>query len=176
MQLGFEYNFEVSSFLGCMSDALGGCSLGNFETRIRMDNPLERDISVVGEATDNTVGGYADPSWSGTFDFIWSSENARIFWRTLWSARPYFDPTLNDVFATEDGGAVQKADARFMNNVTVSYNLDSFFPGAPETTMIQLGIGNVLNRKPDVIQEARGFYGTPELLGRNYTLTLQGNW
>lgn len=101
----------------------------------------------------------------------------RIFWRTLWSGRPLLDPTLDDLFVVEDGSrAVQKADARYINNVTISYNLDSFFPGAPETTMIQLGIGNVFNRKPDFLQEAAGFFGTPELLGRNFTVTLQGNW
>ena len=171
LQLGFQYEFEVSSLLGSSR------SLGNFQTRVRMDHPLERNISVVGEESDSTIGGYGDPEWSGTFDFIWSGENMRIFWRTLWSARPFLDPTLDDMFVVEDGSrAIQKADARYMNNVTVSYNIDSFFPGAPETTMIQLGIGNVFNRKPDVIQEARGFFGTPELLGRNFTVTLQGNW
>ncbi len=175
LQMNVQYEFEVSSLLAGISDSLGARSLGSFQTRMRFDHPIERNISVVGEVADSTIGGYADPEWSGTFDFIWSGENTRIFWRTLYSGKPYLDTFRNDRFAVNGIGR-QKADARYINNVTVSYSLDSLFPGAPETTMIQLGIGNVLNRKPDLIQEARGFFGTPELLGRNFTLTLQGNW
>jgi len=176
LQLNFQYEFEVSDMLGSFSSSLGALSLGNFQTRVRFDHPLERNISVVGEESDSTVGGFGDPEWSGTYDFIWSGENTRIFWRTLYSGRPFLDATQNDRFTNENGIEVVKADARYINNVTISYSLDSLFPGAPETTMLQLGIGNVFNRKPDVIQEARGFFGTPELLGRNFTITLQGNW
>ena len=42
--------------------------------------------------------------------------------------------------------------------------------------MIQLAVSNLFEREPDVIQEARGYFGTAELLGRYITLTLQGSW
>jgi len=176
LQMNATYDFEVASLLGRFSDTWGARDLGNFETRIRLDHPLERRISVVGEDNDNTLGGYGDPSWSGTFDFIWSGENTRIFWRMLYRRKPLLDPTRNDRFEDLNGNEVIRADSRFMNNVTISYSLDALFPGAPERTMIQLGIGNLFDREPNLIQEARGMFGTSELLGRNFTLTIQGNY
>ena len=76
----------------------------------------------------------------------------------------------------KNGNAVSKTDARFLSNVTFSYNLDAFFPGAPERTMLQLSVGNLFDRKPDLLQFTSTDYGTSELLGRTYTMTPQGNW
>lgn len=176
LQMNATYDFDVANLFGRFSDSWGSRDLGNFETRVRLDHPLDRRVSVVGEENDNTLGGYGDPDWSGSFDFIWSGENTRIFWRTLWRKEPLLDPAGNDRYEDLNGNEIVKADSRWMNNVTFSYNLDAFFPGAPERTMIQLGIGNVFDREPDVIQETAGMFGTAELLGRNFTLTIQGNY
>jgi len=176
MEYGISYDFQVADLFGKFSDSWGSRDLGNFETRIRLSNPTDRVTQATDENPANEIGGYADPEWSGTFDFIWTGENSRIFWRTLWSNSVYIDETHSDQYEDLNGNEVFKTDGRFITNVTFSYNLDSFFPGAPERTMIQLGIGNLFDREPDLIQEASGHYGTPELLGRNFTLTIQGNY
>lgn len=176
LQLFASYDFEVVDVFGWLQSNWAGKAMGNLETRIRLDHPLNRRISVVGEPNDNTLGGYSDPSWSGTFDFIWTGENSRIFWRSLWRREPLLSPSGNSRYLDLQGNEVSRGKSRWMNNVTFSYNLDSFFPGAPERTMIQLGVGNVFNRTPNLIQETSGMFGTPELLGRNFTLTIQGNY
>ena len=135
-----------------------------------------QNTSVVGEPNANTLGGYSDPDWSGTFDFIWTGENARVFWRLLWQDDALLDPEGEDIFLNRAGNPVTKTDARFISNVTFSYNLDEVFTGGPNNTMLQLAIGNLFDREPDLIQEAIGHFSTTELLGRTYTLTVQGNW
>ena len=176
MEVGVNYDFDVGSFFGLFSDTWGGRDMGNFETRWRINHPLERRVSVVGEPNAPTIGGFTDPEWSGTFDFIWTGENARVFWRMLWQDETLLDPEGNDLYLDQNGNFVTKTDSRFINNVTFSYNLDALFPGAPERTLIQLSVANLFDREPDLLQEADGHFGTTELLGRYYTLTLQGNW
>jgi outer membrane receptor protein involved in Fe transport len=176
LEFGLEYAFDVSSFFGMMKDSWGDGYLGEFETRWRLNHPLERRISVVGEPNANTLGGYTDPEWSGSFDFIWTNNNARVFWRLLWQDEALLDPEGEDIFLDAGGNEIQKTDARFISNATFAYNFEGLFKGAPANTTIQLGIGNVFNRKPDLIQEAIGHFGTAELLGRTYSLTLQGDW
>lgn len=176
IEFGIVYNFDVADGLGLFSDEWGSRDLGNFETRMRLNHPLERRISVVGEPNDNTVGGFTDPDWSGTFDFMWLGQNSRIFYRLLWQDESLLDPAGNDRYEDLNGNEIVKVDGRFISNVTFSYNLAGFFPGAPESTMIQLAVGNLFEREPDLYQEASVYYGTTELLGRTYTLTLQGNW
>jgi len=176
LAFGVNYDFDVGSFFGLFSDSWGARDLGNFETRFRINNPLERRISVVGEPNDNTIGGYTDPEWSGTFDFIWTGQNTRVFYRLLWQNAALLDPAGNDQYEDLNGNEVVETDGFFMSNVTFSYNLDSFFPGAPERTMIQLSVNNLFEGEPDLLQETSGYFGTSALLGRYFTLTLQGNW
>lgn len=176
MEYRVTYDFDVADLFGKFSDTWGGRDLGNFETHIRLSNQLERTTSVVGEATSETIGGYADPEWSGTFDFIWTGENARVFWRMLWQEDADLDPTGDNSYLNIDGNPIYKTDARFMNNVSFSYNVGSFFRGAPERTLVQLAVGNIFDREPDVYQEAAGHYGTSELLGRTFTFTIQANY
>jgi len=176
MEFGVNYNFDVADGLGLINDSWGARDLGNFEMRFRINHPLKRRVSVVGEPNDNTLGGYDDPDWSGTYDFIWTGQNSRIFWRMLYQNESLLDPTGNDLFEDLNGNLISKTDSVFIHNVTFSYNLDAFFPGAPERTMIQLSVANLFKREPDVYQEARAYFGTAEYLGRYFTLTLQGNW
>lgn len=176
LEFGINYDFAVADAFSLFSDSWGARDMGEFDLRIRLQHPLERRVSVVGEPNDNTLGGYADPDWSGTFDFIWTGENSRIFWRLLWQDESLMDPAGNDLFEDLNGNPIAKTDGRFISNVTFSYNLDSFFPGAPDRTMIQLAVGNIFDREPDIYQEARGYFGNSELFGRTFTLTLQGNY
>ncbi|MDH3441414.1 MAG: TonB-dependent receptor, partial [Gammaproteobacteria bacterium] len=143
LEFGANYDFEVGDFFGLFSDTWGARDMGNFEARMRLNHPLERRISVVGEPNDNTIGGFNDPDWSGTFDFIWTGQNSRVFWRMLWQDDALIDPTGNDQYEDLNGNEVFKTDARFITNATFSYNLDAFFPGAPERTMVQLSGGNL---------------------------------
>ena len=83
---------------------------------------------------------------------------------------------MGSVRVTTQNLEVVKTDARFISNLTLSYNLDALFPGAPERTLIQLSIGNLFDREPDLLQETSGHFGTTEYLGRTYTLSMQGNW
>ena len=176
LEFGVMYDFDVSDFFGLFSDSWGSRDMGNFETRWRINHPLERRISVVGEPNDNTIGGYTDPEWSATYDFIWTGQNSRVFWRVLWQDEALMDPAGNDKFMTINEKEIVKTDSFWMHNVTFSYNLDALFAGAPERTLLQLTVSNLFDGEPDLYQEARGYYGTSALLGRYFTLTVQGNW
>ena len=176
MEYTVQYDFMVADLLGRFNDAWGARDLGNFETRLRFNNPLERVTSVVGEATSPTIGSFTDPEWSGVFDFIWTGENTRVFWRTIWQNKAKLSVSGDTLYIDPNGNFITKTDGRAITNVSIAYNLDSFMPGAPERTMIQLSIGNLFDREPDLFQEAAGHFGNAEWLGRTFTLTLQGNW
>ena len=173
LQMGINYDIEVATLLGEVSDSMGARSLGDFSTRIRLDHPINRRISVIGEPNSNTLGGFGDPDWSGTFDFIWSGENARVFYRLIWQDEALLSPSGGSLYEA-NGKRITRTDARFMTNVSLSYRLAEFFPGAPNETLIQLSINNLYDREPDLIQEAAGHFGSAELFGRTYSLTIKG--
>jgi outer membrane receptor protein involved in Fe transport len=176
VQYGASYNFELANLFGLVSENWGARDLGDFDFRMRLENLKTRRVSVIGEANANTIGGYSDPEWSGVFDFIWTTDHTRVFWRMLWQDDALLDPGGNVQFEDLNGNEIFETDGRFISNVSIAYSFGSFFASAPDTTIVQLSINNLFDRDPDLIQEAIGHFGTAELLGRTYSLSLRGRW
>ena len=94
----------------------------------------------------------------------------------MWQSEAIIDPTGNDLYVNENDVFISRTSARYISNVTVSYNIAKFATGMPEDTTVQLAIGNLFNREPNLIQETSGHFGTTELLGQTFTLTIQGRY
>ena len=176
VEYGAAYDFEVASLFGLVSEDWGARDLGDFDFRMRLQNTKKRRISVIGEPNANTIGSFDDPEWSGIFDFIWTTDHTRVFWRLRWQDDALLSAGGGRQFEHPNGSAISKTDARFISNVSFSYNFDSFFSSAPNSTIVQLTVNNLFDRDLDLIQEAAGHFGTAELLGRTYSLTLRGQW
>src|SRR5690606_32137150 len=104
--------------------------------------------------------------------------NTRVFWRLFWQAAAKLDATGQQVFEDLDGNVVTETDARYISNLSISYNFGHLFPGADDDTdmIVQLSIDNLFDRKPDLIQQAAEHFTFVELLGRRYTLGVRATF
>lgn len=176
VDLGINYRFDLANALGTMNEGWGDRNLGTFTFNARVHHLKDRVISVVGEPNDPVIGGFNFPEYSGNFDFIWQLPNTRVFWRVLWQDDALLDPAGDDTFIDLNDNEVTSSGHRFINNMSVSHTLSNLFEGAPRDLTIQFTVDNVLDREPDVVQQAAGHFGFAELFGRSYTLGLRGTW
>lgn len=182
LDLLVNYNFDVADLFGRFKESYGERDLGNMEITARINQRLERGTSLAGADQPDTIGGFNDPEFAGTFDFAWTKDNTRVFWRINWQDEALVDPAGEDTFyaiAAEDAGTetasdqVTSTDARFIHNLSVSHILPEMFPGAPRDTVLQLSINNVFDRRPDYVEQALGHFGFAEQFGRSYTFRIR---
>lgn len=192
LDLLVNYNFDVANALGRLPFGLvnSDSDLGGLEITARLNKRINRGTVLAGAPQGNTIGGFSDPEYAGTFDFAWTKDNTRVFWRTVWqdeslvtadanSTQQYFD--LDAVVASGGGytladlnaARINTTEARFIHNMSVSHIFTDAFPGLGTDTFVQFNINNVFDHRPGVIQQSLGHFGFDELLGRRYTIRLR---
>lgn len=168
-----DYRFEVASLFGLFSEGMRDSNLGFLRLNTRISRTRRRQQSVTGEEIVRSSRDFDDPKYQGTFDVTWSRNDTRIFWRTLWQNRARLDPEQETAFFTEEGKQVTSTSHRFISHVTISQALPRWFDWMPQDTRLQAVVNNVFRRMPNRVEQAAGHYGFDELLGRQYSLTLQ---
>lgn len=186
-----SYGFDVAQPLGWVFDNLADNDLGFLTTRARVSHTRERLVSVTGDPAQSEVGDFDDPEYSGTFDFIWDyGDNTRVFYRLFWQAAAKLDPTGDDIFQhpvpvdangnpdfdNVTDNLITETDARYISNLSVSYNFGHMFNGSDNDMILQFSVDNLFDRKPDLLQQAAGHFTFVELLGRRYTLALRARF
>ena len=138
---------------------------------------LEWDLYVLYVRTDesqntptspvtDTSGGYFIPDWQGTFDTTYTYDDKwRVFWRVLFQDEPKLDPN-GDVFYLNraENRVVHKTRHPILHNMSVRYNITENFS-------LQLTVRNVEDRKPNSVENAIGYFGAAEELGRSFSLS-----
>lgn len=150
--------------------------VGDFQIRSRISHNNSRKISVTGETAPESVGGWVFPKWAGTQDFIYTRDNHRVFWRTIWQQSAKLSISGDIEFERDDGKRVSRTRFRHLHNLSYSYAFPQFANWAPQQTIVQLNVDNVFDRQPDTVERAAFHYGFSELLGRSYTLSLRGRY
>ncbi len=133
--------------------------------------------ATVNAETEEDVGDYADPDWIGTVDTTWTYNDFLISHRVRWQSTVKIDTLdqnlyatqfeqLDDEYGTYVGNFTNETGTRFINDLSARYFID-------DSMSVQLNVLNLLDRKPDenaAMDEAAGFYGLDEELGRRFSI------
>lgn len=184
-----SYGFDVAEPLGWVVDSWADNDLGFLTTRARVSHTRERLVRVTGADADAEVGEFDDPEYSGTFDFIWDyGDNTRIFYRLVWQAAAKLDATGDNIFQhpipidpatgepdfnNDTDNLITETDARYISNLSLSYNFGHLFNGGENDMVVQFSVDNLFDRRPDLIQQAAGHFTLSEMIGRSYTLSFR---
>jgi outer membrane receptor protein involved in Fe transport len=168
-----DYRFELADVFGSFNEGMADSNMGFVRLNTRISRNRRSQQSVVGEDIVRSSRSFNAPKYQGTFDVTWSRNDTRVFWRTIWQNRARLSPTQQNAYFNEDGEQVTSTSHRFISNLTVSQALPRWFDWMPQDTRAQVTVNNVFRRMPNKVEQAAGHYGFAELLGRQYTLTLQ---
>jgi len=150
--------------------------IGDLGLQARISHNDSRRVSVVGEETQDTVGGWVFPKWSGQQDFIFTRDRHRVFYRVLWRQSAKLSISGDNEFERDDGKRVSRTRFSHLHNVAYSYEIPALFQGAPERTFVQFNVDNLFDRQPDTVARAANHFTFSELLGRRYTLSLRAQF
>ncbi|MGK7294488.1 MAG: TonB-dependent receptor domain-containing protein, partial [Candidatus Wenzhouxiangella sp. M2_3B_020] len=168
-----DYRFELADAFGAFNEGMADSNLGFVRLNTRISRDRRRQQSVTGEEIVRSSRSFNSPKYSGTFDVTWSRNDTRVFWRTIWQNRARLSPSQQNAYFNEEGEQVTSTSHRFISNITVSQALPRWFDWMPQDTRAQLTVNNVFRRMPNKIEQAAGHFSFAELLGRQYTFTLQ---
>ena len=161
---GVQYDFELANFAGIASESMKSRDLGDVSLRLN----LVHDVTSETQATADTppeedVGDFGDPSWQGTFDTTWTKGPLQVFHRLEYQNAAKLSAAGDRFFLDQDFNQVTETDARYINNLSVRYEVN-------DNVRVQFNVDNLLDREPDLVQEAAGHFGIDELLGRRFTV------
>ena len=171
-----DYNFELADLVGLFGSNAQS-DLGEVSLDATAFHAIERNIIVDEVPQDNTIGGFGDPRWSGTFDVTYNKEAFRFFWRTLWQDRNLFSPSGNNFFADADDNLISSVGGRFIHNASISYDVSELTDAYDKPVVLQVNVDNVLDR--DVgrgLRETFGNFNNSEVLGRRFTFRVRASF
>ncbi|MGF1456799.1 MAG: TonB-dependent receptor domain-containing protein [Alphaproteobacteria bacterium] len=171
INMALQYTFDIAEAIELtpweMTNRWAQRDLGELEWRFNVFHNITRTTDIVPTRPgDEDVGDFIDPSWSGTFDTIYTRGNFRFFYRVIYQDSPLFDSTGNDIFLDENDNIITDTDARLLHNISLQYTLF-------ESTQIQLAVDNLFDREPDTFETADFHFGIAEELGRRYTFRVR---
>lgn len=168
-----DYEFEVADLFNLLGGD-GASDLGDFSIDANAFHAIERNIIVDSVPQDNTIGGFADPRWSGTVDFTYTNDGLRLFWRTLWQDRNLFSPSGNNTFVDQDDNIINSVGGRLMHNASISYDISELTDAYDKPIIVQLNVDNVFDRNVGRgLREAFGNFGASEQFGRRFTMRVR---
>ncbi|MEL7492079.1 MAG: TonB-dependent receptor [Pseudomonadota bacterium] len=165
------YNFDLA-------DAVGKVGVGKFadqdlgEVRFNWNALHTRnDVTtlVPTRPGDQDAGDFADPTWQATFDTVWEKGPFRGFYRVEYQDSPLIDEVFDTFLLDDNDNVILDTRARLIHNMSFAYTLF-------DTTTVQLSVDNLLDRKPNRIENAFGYFGIDEQLGRRYTFRVRSQF
>jgi len=168
-----DYSFDVADVFGLFGNDKAS-DMGEISLDASAFHAIERNVIVDDVPQDNTIGGFNDPRWSGTFDVTYDKDAFRFFWRTLWQDRNLFSPSGNNNFADNNDNIIRSVGGRFMHNASVSYDVSSLTDAYDKPIILQFNVDNVFDRKVGRgLRETFGNFNNSEVLGRRFTMRVR---
>jgi len=168
-----DYDYDLTDALNLfgqnISKDTGQVSLG-----ANLFHVIQRDLVIAGVEQDNTIGGFFDPEWSGTFDTTYTKDGFRLFWRTIWQEGSLFSASGDNTFADENGNIVNRSSQRFIHNASVSYDVSELTDAYDKPVVVQLNVDNVFNRKAGTgTNFLFNDFDRAEIFGRQFTFRVR---
>lgn len=173
----FDWNFDITDTLGLLGAEVQR-DLGSLNFDAQVFHAIARERVVAGVAQNNTIGGFADPEWSGTLDFTWDYDALRVFWRAQWQDQSLFSPSGNNFYATPDDVVKTETDDWWwMHSMSVAYDVNEVIPQIDFPLTAQLNIDNVFDRDGLGLEEqVFDQFGFNEIFGRRYSVRLRAQF
>ena len=163
-----DYHFDVADALAAIKIRKNKSDLGEFAFHLQVQRGIDNKVQVLDELPNDTINTFSDPKYQGTLDTTYRLGPWRVFWRILYQDAPVFN-TLNNAFVLDDNDNIVKFGARVIHNGSIAYTIR-------DMVTVQLGVDNITNRKPNVFEEAAGYFSTTEILGRTYTFRVRSRF
>jgi len=170
LSLQMLYEFDLAGAVGNVSNSWGDKDLGGVRFNWNLLRTFNDVTTIVPTRLgDQDAGDFADPTWQGTFDTVWEKGPMRFFYRVEYQDSPLLDEVGNDFFVDDNNEFVFETRARLIHNMSLAYTLF-------DTTTVQFSVDNLLDRKPNRLETAIGYFGIDEQLGRRYTFRLRSQF
>ncbi len=167
-QVQASYNFDVADALNASKLIKAGGDLGELAFNLNVFKVFGNSRQTLDVTPVESKGTFADPQYSGTLDTTYSYGPWRAFWRVVYQDGPVFS-ALSNSFVLDDNDQIVEFGARVIHNASLAYTVN-------DGTTIQLGVNNVTKRLPNTFEQAAGYFGTTEQLGRTYTLRVRSQF
>ena len=161
LQFNTTYDFDLSNLLGVFNEDWERKDWGRIDLAARAFHRIKNSFSVIGEASERTIGSFEEPKWNGTFDFTWARGPARFFWRVEWQDSTDLDPQGDEFFEDRAGNIVDDISARIINDGGFSYTFLNQLTA-------QITVDNILNHEASDVAIASENFGLDEIFGRQY--------
>ena len=163
-----DYHFDVADALAAVKIRKNKSDLGEFAFHLQVQRGIDNKVQLLDELPSDSINSFADPKYQGTLDTTYRLGPWRVFWRILYQDAPVFS-TLNDSFVLDSNDNIVKFGDRIIHNGSIAYTIR-------DMVTVQLGVDNITNRKPNVFEEAAGYFSTTEILGRTYTFRVRSRF
>jgi outer membrane receptor protein involved in Fe transport len=179
VQGNLRYDFDVADAWSLFDNDAVNADYGQFSFRANVFRRITNVFQVT-EANQaiNTVGQLGQEKWSANFDFLYTYEKLRVFWRMNFTDAVDLDVQDRDnfIFFNTDDEIITQLGDRWVHNLTVSYQFN-------DNLTVTGTMNNVFDRRGSVTERAhldggnagngnvRGFRGLQEALGRNFTIS-----
>ncbi|MBL4617215.1 MAG: TonB-dependent receptor [Robiginitomaculum sp.] len=172
VQFQVAYNFDIADAFSnakiLKSQDWAKQDLGELAFRVQVLRAIKNNVQTGSALPTSPIGSFGDPQWEATWDTTYTNGPWRAFWRIAYTDAPVFN-TLGNSYLLDANDNIVNFGSRTIHNASFAYTHN-------EMTSIQVGIDNVMNRKPDFFQQAAGYFGTTEMLGRRYTFRVRSRF
>lgn len=184
VQANLRYDFDVADAFSLFDSSLANDDYGQFSFRSNVFRRIT-NIFQITEANQaiNTVGQLGQEKWSANFDFLYTYEKLRVFWRMNFTDAVDLDVQDRDnfIFFDENDEIITQLGDRWIHNLTVSYQLTDYLTASAT-------VNNLFERRGSITERAhldggnagngsvRGVRGLDEILGRQFRFSLRATF
>ena len=173
LNLRADYGFDVADLFSLLGSD-NPSDMGEFSIAASAFHAIQRDLVVANVPADNTIGGFADPKWSGTTDFTYTNDGLRMFWRTIWQDKALLSASGDRLFFDTNDNHITTTSANLLHNASIAYDFSEMLDSYDNPLVVQLNVNNVFDEKPgNGLRRAFGDFYTSEVFGRAYSVRVR---
>ncbi len=167
-QVQAAYNFDVADALNFSTLFQTQADFGAIDFRLNVMREFKNTQQVLTGLPNKLTTTFGNPELSGTFDTTYTYGPWRAFWRINFEDNPIFN-TLDNAFVLDANNNIVKFGNRVFHNASLAYTYD-------DATTLQVGVDNITKRKPNLVEQATGYFDNREVIGRTFTFRVRSRF
>lgn len=165
-----SYGFDVSDAVGLVKSDLANNDFGSFDLDLNLFQRINKIEQVSADAPEvQDFKDFADPEFEATFDTRYTYGPLSAFWRVEFQGPALLDAEGDTLYEDGSGNLITETDSRLIHNLSFAYEIN-------EGTTAQFTVDNLLDRKPNFIELARGYFATDEQFGRRFVFSVRSQF
>ena len=176
LNLRADYDFEMVDLFNLFGGNRAS-DYGTFSLDTSAFHVIERELIVANVVSDNTVGNFFDPQWSGTIDGTFTKGGLRLFWRAFWQDNSFLSGSGQDLIVDANDQIVDDIGWNWVHNASISYDLSENLSNYDKPLLVQFNVNNVFDDDPGRgLRRTFGDFYDSEVFGRSYSLRLRASF